>query len=147
MSHLDLYLFFFFFEGFIDSFMKDTERGRDIGRGRSRLPVGILMQDSIPGPQDHDLSQRQMPNHWARHPRVLPFFGKSSVTLQSWVKNPSMCAVSHLSFYTHPKVLKLPFYLSVITSKAHMPQGQRLECDHCCTLHSNWQKEGIIFAK
>ena len=29
--------------------MRDTERGRDTGRGRSRLPVGILMQDSIPG--------------------------------------------------------------------------------------------------
>lgn len=31
-------------------FMRDTEkRGRDIDRGRSRLPSGNLMQDSIPG--------------------------------------------------------------------------------------------------
>ena len=44
-------------------FMRDTERGRDIGRGRSRLPVGSPMQDSIPGPWDHDLSQRQILNH------------------------------------------------------------------------------------
>ena len=30
--------------------MRDTEkRGRDIGRERSRLPAGNLMQDSIPG--------------------------------------------------------------------------------------------------
>ena len=28
--------------------MRDTERGRDIGRGRSRLPAGGLMQDLIP---------------------------------------------------------------------------------------------------
>ena len=42
-----------------------TERGRDIGRGRSRLPAGSLMWDSIPGPWDHDPSQRQTLNHWA----------------------------------------------------------------------------------
>ena len=36
------------------------ERVRDIGR----LPVGSLIQDSIPGPQDHDLSQRQILNCW-----------------------------------------------------------------------------------
>ena len=29
--------------------MRDTERGRDTGRGRSRLHTGSLMQDSIPG--------------------------------------------------------------------------------------------------
>ena len=37
------------------------ETGRDIGRGeRSKLLEGSPMQDSIPGPQDHDLSQRQI---------------------------------------------------------------------------------------
>ena len=43
--------------------MKERESARDIGRGRSRLPLGTLMQDLIPGPQDHDLNQRQMLNH------------------------------------------------------------------------------------
>ena len=38
--------------------MRDTERGRDIGRGRIRLPMGNLMQDLIPGPWDQDLSQK-----------------------------------------------------------------------------------------
>ena len=53
--------------------MRDTERGRDIGRGRSRLLVGSLIQDSIPAPQDHDLSQRQMLNHLATQvPHLLP---------------------------------------------------------------------------
>ena len=28
-----------------------SERGRDIGRGRSRLPMGSLMRDLIPGPR------------------------------------------------------------------------------------------------
>ena len=53
----------FFFKEFIYLLTRDTERGRDIGRGRSRCPVGSPMQDSIPGPQDHDLSQRQTLNH------------------------------------------------------------------------------------
>ena len=42
---------------------RERERGRDIGRGRSRLPVGCAMQDLIPGTPDHDRSQRQMLNH------------------------------------------------------------------------------------
>ena len=37
--------------------MRDAERSRGIGRGR-RLPAGSLMWDLIPGPRDHDLSQR-----------------------------------------------------------------------------------------
>ena len=36
-----------------------------MGIGRSRLPDGSLMWDSIPGPWDYDLSQRQMLNHGA----------------------------------------------------------------------------------
>ena len=31
------------------------DRSRDIGRERSRLHAGSLMQDSIPGPWDHAL--------------------------------------------------------------------------------------------
>ena len=41
--------------------MRDTERerGRDIGRGRSRLHAGSLVWDSIPGLQDHAVDCRQ----------------------------------------------------------------------------------------
>ena len=39
-------------------------------RGRSMLPVGSPMQDSIPGPQDHSLSGRQMLNQPLSHPGV-----------------------------------------------------------------------------
>ena len=45
------FLFFLFFKDFIYSFM--TERGRDTGRGRSRLHAGSPTWDSIPGLQDH----------------------------------------------------------------------------------------------
>ena len=51
------------------------KRGRDIGRGRSRLPVWGLICDSIPEAgfmwgawyvtPSHDLSQRKTLNHWA----------------------------------------------------------------------------------
>ena len=37
-------------------------RGRDIGRGRSRLHAASPMWDLIPGLQDHTLSRRQMLN-------------------------------------------------------------------------------------
>ena len=47
-----------YFKYFIYLFMRDTERGRDTGRGRrSRRPAGSLMQDSIPGPWDHALTK------------------------------------------------------------------------------------------
>ena len=45
--------------------MRDTERGRDTGRGRSSLHVGSPMRNSIPGPQGHILGPRQAPNRWA----------------------------------------------------------------------------------
>ena len=38
---------------------RHTERGRDIGREKNRLLARSPMQDSIPGPRDHDLSQGQ----------------------------------------------------------------------------------------
>ena len=42
----------FFKKDFIYLFMRHTERGRDIGRGGSRLPAGNPMLDSIPGLRD-----------------------------------------------------------------------------------------------
>ena len=47
------------FYDFIYLLVRDRERGRDIGRERSRIPVRSLTWDSIPGPQDHDLNQKQ----------------------------------------------------------------------------------------
>ena len=43
--------------------MRDTERGRDTGRRRSRLHAGSPTWDSIPGLQDQALGQRQVLNH------------------------------------------------------------------------------------
>ena len=54
--------FFFFFLKilFIYLFMRHTEKGRDTGRGRSRLLAGSPMWNLIPGPQGHALGRRQM---------------------------------------------------------------------------------------
>ena len=53
--------------------MRDTQRERQRhGRGRSRLHAGSPIGDSIPGPWDHNLSQRQVLNYSTephRHPR------------------------------------------------------------------------------
>ena len=50
---------------FIYLFRRDThrERGRHIGRGRSRLHAGSLTQDLILEPRDHNPGQSQMLNH------------------------------------------------------------------------------------
>ena len=40
------------------------ERWETKSKGRRRLLIGSLIWCSIPGPQGHDLSQRQMLNHW-----------------------------------------------------------------------------------
>ena len=53
---------FYFFKYFIYLFMRDTERGRDTGKGRSRLLAGSPKQDSTLGLQDHALGRRQMLN-------------------------------------------------------------------------------------
>ena len=55
-------VFFFFPNDFIYLFMRDTERGRDIDGGRSRLLEGSPMQDSILGPWDHALSHPGIPH-------------------------------------------------------------------------------------
>ena len=43
--------------------MRHTHRGRDTGRGRSRLYAGSPMWDLILRPRDHALRVRQMLNH------------------------------------------------------------------------------------
>ena len=62
--------------------MRDIEKGRDIDRGRSMLPAGSLMRDSIPGPWDHDLSQRQMLNHGAT--QVFPVCELTEEMVEVW---------------------------------------------------------------
>ena len=54
-------------------FINETqrERGRDPGRGRSRLHAGSPTRDSILGPRGHAVSWKQMLNHWAP-PASLP---------------------------------------------------------------------------
>ena len=62
-----------------------TDRGRDTGRGRSRLPAGSPMRDSIPGHRDHDPSQRQTLSHWAT--QALPssnYIQESFVFRRCW---------------------------------------------------------------
>ena len=42
--------------------MKETETGRDTGRGRSRLHAGSPTRDLIPGPPGHGRGPREMLN-------------------------------------------------------------------------------------
>ena len=52
-----------FFLNILFIYSRDTHREEETGRGRSRLPAGRPMRNSIPGRRDHALSQRQTLNH------------------------------------------------------------------------------------
>ena len=54
------------------------ERGKDTGRGRSRLHARSPTRDSIPGLQDHALGQRQALNRWAIQGSPDEYFFKKS---------------------------------------------------------------------
>ena len=51
--------FILFVKDFIYLFMRERERGRDTGRGRSRIHAGSPMWDLIPGLQDHTPGYRR----------------------------------------------------------------------------------------
>ena len=67
LSQINKSLFFLIF------YLRERERNRASEQGEGQRErekqtlrrAGSLMQGSIPGPQDHDLSQRQTFNHWA----------------------------------------------------------------------------------
>ena len=67
-------------------FMRDTHtEAEDISKGRSRLAVRSLMWDSILGPWDHALSQRQTLKHWATQVSPLwTFLGTTSRNPEVW---------------------------------------------------------------
>ena len=72
---------------------RHRKRGRDTGRGRrNKLHARSLMWDSIPGIQDHTLSQRQMLNRWATQASLVLFcfVFKSSLhpTCGAWTHTP-----------------------------------------------------------
>ena len=46
-------------------FMRESEKEAETQAEKEAGSLGEPMCDSIPGPQDHDLSQRQILNHWA----------------------------------------------------------------------------------
>ena len=63
----------FFKRDFIHLFMRDRERGRDIGRGRSRLHARSQMWDSIPDPRIMTWAEGRHPT---AEPSRCPSIGK-----------------------------------------------------------------------
>ena len=68
------------------------ERGRDTGRGRSRLHAGSPTWDSIPGLQDHVLGWRQVLNRWATRGSPLLSF-KKEVSSKFKKQNRTLCGL------------------------------------------------------
>ena len=106
---------------FIYSWETYTERGRDIGRERSRLHAGSLMWDSIPGLQDHILSQRQTISHWATQASLIV------------VSNGTLC--SALSF--HASRFEI--------SQLYGPLLKKRNCNPCLTMFCFLSKLSAIF--
>ena len=68
--------FLIFKKYFIYLFMRDTERGRDTGRGRNRLPVGkpgTGLHPRIPGSQPEPKTDSQPLSH-PRGPKSIVFY-------------------------------------------------------------------------
>ena len=80
---------YYFFKYCIYLFMRDRERGRDTGRGRSRLHAGSPMGEWIPGLQDHALGQRQILNRWATQGSHIEYYLMKKYFL-SWSSYISM---------------------------------------------------------
>ena len=70
-SKQNLSLLFFFLKIYLFIDERHREWARDTGRGRSRLPAGSPMWDSILDPGDHDLSERQTLNRWATEASLI----------------------------------------------------------------------------
>ena len=101
---------------------RHRERGSYIGRGRSRLPVGSPMQDSIPGPWDHALNQRQMLNHWSTQVPLFSFSLKdplmSSLSILQHITVPSNKSRFRLKLYCY--IAFLPYWLRGPTVHMHL---------------------------
>ena len=76
----------FFLRFYLFIHERHRKRGRDIGRGRSRVLTGSLMWDSIPRPCNHALSWRQTLNCWATQVSSWP--GNLEHIL-AWLKSPN----------------------------------------------------------
>ena len=75
--------------------MRDTERGREIGRGRNRLPAGSLKWDLIPGFWDH-APEPKAATQTLTHPgipyvNILNFQFPASTTCSSSSSTKCLC--------------------------------------------------------
>ena len=81
--------------------MRETECQRHRQKEK-QAPTGSLMRDSMPGPQDHNLSPRQTLNHWA-----------TQVPLQ-WC----LMTLSSFFLFASPYFFLFPWYFNIAVNKA-----------------------------
>ena len=105
--------------------MRDTERGRDTGRGRSRLHAGSPMWDSIRELQDHALGWRHALNRWATQ---VPQ-GKADSLHGAWFRTQSQdsgittwvkgrCSITESP--SHPRTLVLKKFVLYLEQANYM---------------------------
>ena len=94
--------------------MGDTQRDGETDRGRSRL-LTQSPEDSISGPWDHNLSQRQAPHHWTTQ---VP--QPSAPLLHLIMENGNDTLLSQLTplcFSTLSSTIFFPFWGTVMTKQ------------------------------
>ena len=100
-----------FLKDFIYLFMRDIERGKDKGRGRSRFPAGSLMQDSA-GPQDQPWAEgRCTTTEPPRRLKNLPIFNNK--------KNHHLKNKNYKSFFSYLSFL--PFMTWILFFNLLLP--------------------------
>ena len=114
----------FFKKAFINLFKRDTERGRDMGKGRSRLPVGILMRDSIPGPP--------LPPGWQPEPeadaQLLSHPGAPRFSILNNFWSYGYSAISRASHFCFSQIAFLEFLVSTQTHNTKLGNSAALWC-------------------
>ena len=128
---------------------RHTERGRDTGRGRSRLLVGSTTWDSIPGPWDHDLSRRQTLNHWATQVPLSLVVMDSWVISSSWqgshtpVDLESLYCLLFVCVWWHYSTLEVWWLVWITAVKWKCFASQ----SHSFIFGGNWGKKSLILNK
>ena len=127
-SHTQYETFIFFFLRFY-LFMRD--RGRDTGRGRSRLHAGSLMWDSIPGLQNHALGRRQVFNHWATQGSPKPSYSNWTSCLLFWSFYYIFLIASRISSEIPSQFLQTRLVTTPLCSYIRHPYIRAIGCRDC----------------
>ena len=121
----DTEVLFFFLRFYLFIHERHQERGRDTGRGRSRLHAGSPMWDSIPELRNLALSQRQMINRWTTQvSQYCRFLYIYFVVLSTSCNYLNLWSVENLKHASHWTMSWAPWRLKLRFTSTSLPSKQ-----------------------